>query len=527
MAYQDPKYVDFSLYLVTDSTSAILRDRDLVEVVEAAIEGGVTIVQYRDKVSDTAALVSTAKKLHNVTRKHQVPLLINDRIDVALAVGCEGVHIGQDDLDLTSARRLLGKEAIIGVTVTTIAEAQKACKDGANYLGIGTVFATPTKTNTKDIIGTAGTKEILAAIAKEGSHVATVCIGGINASNVQRVMYQSSSPEKGLDGVAIVSAIVAAKDPKHASQELLKLVKGNPPFNTAPPNMDLRRNLSASSHVERSAQVVREAAEVSPLSHNMTNLVVQNFAANVALAVGGSPIMANYGEEAADLAKLGGSLVINMGTVTPEGLINYAKAMRAYNLVGGPIVFDPVGGGATAVRRDAVKSLLAAGYFDVIKGNEGEIKTVFGTVVQQKGVDSGASTSTDEEKATLVRDLARRECNVVVMTGATDFLSDGQRTFAVNNGHELLGAITGSGCVLGTAISIMLAAWKEDRLLATLAGLLHFEIAAEIAAERDDVKGPGSFVPALIDEIYNIQKSALKRESDWLKRANVDFVDLE
>lgn len=93
-----PSDVDYSLYLVTDSTPAILGDNDLVQVVEAALQGGVTIVQYRDKVSDTGSLVSTARKLHDVTKKYNIPLLINDRIDVALAVGCEGVHIGQDDL---------------------------------------------------------------------------------------------------------------------------------------------------------------------------------------------------------------------------------------------------------------------------------------------------------------------------------------------------------------------------------------------------------------------------------------------
>lgn len=90
--------VDYSLYLVTDSTPAILGERDLIEVVEAALDGGVTIVQYRDKSSDTGVLVSTARRLHVVTQKYNVPLLINDRVDVALAIGCEGVHIGQDDL---------------------------------------------------------------------------------------------------------------------------------------------------------------------------------------------------------------------------------------------------------------------------------------------------------------------------------------------------------------------------------------------------------------------------------------------
>lgn len=237
--------------------------------------------------------------------------------------------------------------------------------------------------------------------------------------------------------------------------------------------------------------------------------------------------MANFGEEAVDLRKLGGALVINMGTVTPDGLQNYAQALREYNLQGGPVVFDPVGAGATSVRRNSVKTLMAAGYFDVIKGNEGEIKTVFGTVVQQRGVDSGASTSNDLEKATLVRTLAARERNVVVMTGATDFISDGQRTFAIFNGHELLGRITGSGCVLGTTISLMLAVCRGDKLLAALAALLHYEIAAEIAAARDDVKGPGTFVPALIDELYNVQKATSAGDFKWLDKAKVKAVSFE
>jgi thiamine-phosphate diphosphorylase/hydroxyethylthiazole kinase len=381
------------------------------------------------------------------------------------------------------------------------------------------------KTNTKDIIGTAGTKEILRAISEEGKDVRTVCIGGINASNIQRVLFQSSDPKKSLDGVAIVSAIIAANDAEKASKELLELVKTPPPF-AAASLVNVSKMNDVQGLISQIPSVIRTVGEKTPLSHNMTNLVVQNFAANVALAVGGSPIMANYGEEAADLSKLGGALVINMGTVTPDGLMNYQKALKAYNLAGGPVVFDPVGGGATAVRRSAVRTLMAAGYFDVIKGNEGEIKTVFGTVVQQRGVDSGASTSTELEKAMLVRDLAAREKNVIVMTGATDYISDGERTFAVRNGHELLGRITGSGCVLGTTISITLAVCRQDKLLAVLSGLLQYEIAAEIAARREDVKGPGTFVPALIDEIYNIQKATTEGNLSWLKGAKVEVEKL-
>jgi thiamine-phosphate diphosphorylase/hydroxyethylthiazole kinase len=338
-------------------------------------------------------------------------------------------------------------------------------------------------------------------------------------------LYQSSDSEKKLDGVAIVSAIIGARNPKEAAEEILHLIKKPPPF-AAASLANIQRNGDPKHLINLIPAIIKAVAESKPLSHNMTNLVVQNFAANVALAVGGSPIMSNYGEEAADLCKLGGSLVINMGTVTAESIENYITALRTYNLEGGPVILDPVGGGATAVRRSAVKTLLAAGYFDVIKGNEGEIRTVFGSVVQQRGVDSGASTLNHVEKATLVRDLAARERNVVVMTGATDFVSDGVRTFAVSNGHELLGRITGSGCVLGTTISLTTAVSREDKLLAALAGLLHYEIAAEIAAVREDVKGPGTFVPALIDELYNINRATSLGDLKWLEKARVEMVDI-
>lgn len=173
------------------------------------------------------------------------------------------------------------------MTVATSEEALKACKDGADYLGIGTVFSTATKTNTKEIIGTAGTKQILSHISKDGKQVRTVSIGGINASNVQRVLYQSSHEEKPLNGVAIVSAIIAAKDPKEASAHLLKLIRSPPPF--ARGAAEIQEDMSGL--VQKVAGVIQAVGKQTPLSHNMTNLVVQNFAASVALAVGGSPSM--------------------------------------------------------------------------------------------------------------------------------------------------------------------------------------------------------------------------------------------
>ncbi|KAL9130467.1 MAG: hypothetical protein Q9217_001339 [Psora testacea] len=513
--------VDYSLYLVTDSTPAILGKKDIIQAVDEAIQGGVTIVQYRDKISDTAKLISVGRRIHEVTKRNNVPLLVNDRVDVALAIGAEGVHIGQEDIGLGTARKILGPGAIIGVTVSSLSEAVVAASGGASYLGIGTVYATPTKTNSKSIIGAAGVRNILQRISSIDENMPTVAIGGLNASNVERIMFQSKSATKGLDGVAIVSAIMAAPDPRAAAGKLRQAI-ASVPTTMSPQAIE---NTTVESLLSQVPRIVEFIGQKSPLCHNMTNLVVQNFAANVAICIGASPIMANYGEEATDLASLGGALLVNMGTVTPDGLANYTQAIQAYNEVGGPVLFDPVGAGATVVRRNAVRTLMGAGYFDVIKGNENEIATVLGEgMQQQKGVDSGASTSDDTAKAQLVKKLAARERNVVLMTGSTDFLSDGKRTLAIKNGHEYLGRITGSGCTLGTTIAAFQAVHKEDRLLAALAGILMFEIAAELAGERDDVRGPGTFVPAFLDELYAIAKHVKEGKADWLQRARIEKI---
>lgn len=209
------------------------------------------------------------------------------------------------------------------------------------------------KKNAKSIIGPEGMRQILQRLHARGHRqIPTVCIGGINASNIPQVISEGPS-EKALDGVAVVSAIVAADDPEAASRTLLRLVRQGKQRQDLtrqrhhPPGGGTRIGAQTARTweevVEAVPSVIRLVGALKPLSHNMTNLVVQNFAANVALAVGASPIMANYGEEAADLAKLGGALVVNMGTVTPEGILNYQKALRAYNAALRPVVFDPVG----------------------------------------------------------------------------------------------------------------------------------------------------------------------------------------
>lgn len=351
-----------------------------------------------------------------------------------------------------------------------------------------------------------------------------MCIGGINAANAQRVLYQARHANKSVDGIAVVSALMAADDPKTVASDLRIRITQPPLF--AAQHVD-RITSNVQDLIAAVPEIARRVGERKPLCHNMTNLVVQNFAANVALSIGGSPIMANNGAEAPDLAALGGSLVVNMGTVTPESLNNYRLAISAYNATGNPVLFDPVGGGATAVRREAVQVLLNAGYFDVIKGNESEIQTVLGEQdIVQRGVDSASSDLGPKEKARLVQTLAARERNVVLMTGATDYLSDGTRTYGISNGHPLLGDITGSGCTVGTTVAAFVAVERSDKLLAALSGLLMYEIAAELAAASPHVEGTGTFVAGFLDKLYEIRERTKKGDLAWAQAAKVELIDV-
>ncbi|WP_293555961.1 thiamine phosphate synthase [Phascolarctobacterium sp.] len=190
--------VDYSIYLVTDE--ACLHGRPLLECVEEALAAGVTLVQYRAKAADGGVLYAEACKLKELCDKYNVPLIINDRLDIALAVGAAGVHLGQDDLPCAVARRLLGEDFIIGVSAHNPAEAVQAVSEGADYLGCGAVFGTATKHDVAKL-----GLENLRAIRKSVA-VPMVGIGGITADNYAEVL------ATGADGAAIVSGILAQDD---------------------------------------------------------------------------------------------------------------------------------------------------------------------------------------------------------------------------------------------------------------------------------------------------------------------------
>lgn len=195
------------IYLVTDR--GLCRGRMLLDVVAQAVKGGVSCVQLREKEMPTRVFVEEALAVKNILAPHRIPLMINDRIDVALACGADGVHIGQEDMPYETARRLLGPKAIIGLSVETWADVEASRKLDVDYLGVSPVFATPTKTDTKEPWGIEGLRKI-----KAFSRHPLVAIGGISEANAREVT------EAGADCLAVVSAVCSADDPAGAAARL-------------------------------------------------------------------------------------------------------------------------------------------------------------------------------------------------------------------------------------------------------------------------------------------------------------------
>ena len=196
------------LYFITDSSG--LSDEEFLIRVEEALKGGVTMIQLREKEKTTREYLTLAVKLHKLTEKYNIPLIIDDRIDIALAMDAEGVHLGQSDMPVDIARKLLGNSKIIGATAKTVNQAIEAYKNGADYLGVGAIYPTTTKVKTV-ITSTETLDEICKAVP-----IPVNAIGGLNKDNIDIL--------KGIDisGICVVSAIMKAEEPRKAARELLK-----------------------------------------------------------------------------------------------------------------------------------------------------------------------------------------------------------------------------------------------------------------------------------------------------------------
>ena len=198
--------IDTTMYFITDSTG--FTEEEFIYRVEEACKGGVTLLQIREKEKTTREYIALAEKVHNITRKYNIPLIIDDRTDVALAVDAEGVHVGQSDMPVDIARKLMGERKIIGATAKTVSQALEAYKNGADYLGVGAIY--PTTTKVKTVITSVDTlKEIVKAVP-----IKVNAIGGLNKDNIHILK------DSGIEGICVVSAIMKAESPMTAAKEL-------------------------------------------------------------------------------------------------------------------------------------------------------------------------------------------------------------------------------------------------------------------------------------------------------------------
>ena len=199
--------MNYDLYIITDQR--ISHGKSHLEVAKAALAGGATVIQFRDKEMKDSEAIVACREIYKLTKKKGVSFIVNDRVEVAKAVDADGVHLGQEDMSFSSARKILGKEKIIGISVETVEQALKAVEGGADYLGVGPIYPTATKLDAGKVLGIARLKEI-----RESVNIPIVAIGGINENNLEEVL------KAGVDGVAVISAVVSAPDITEACRKL-------------------------------------------------------------------------------------------------------------------------------------------------------------------------------------------------------------------------------------------------------------------------------------------------------------------
>lgn len=549
--------IDYSLYLVT-GRELLPPGKDYYDSLEESLKDGhVTVVQLREKNVDSGDFLKIAEKSLAICDKYKVPMLINDNLSVALALPDRvGLHIGQTDVPVQQARQLLGPKRLLGLSVHNVEQAKSALKLGvADYVGVGPVYGTKSKAGIqeKDVLGPRGARQIVNALSSGDKRLPCVLIGGLNENTAGRTLFGASGNDNSPDGIAVISAIVAHKTPSVPASNLAKIVKS---FKRA--SSSHTQDLSPDSPAFTSTYDVRgtkdeltikKVAELlrfhragdsgPPLIQTLTSHVSSTLSANIALAFSSSPIMSHQEAEADDLGRVTGAVVLNIGTIGEEARRGMRAVGSAANRGGKPVVLDPVGVGASSFRKEVVEEIMNHTQITLLKGNAAELSSIAGLQeVQSRGVDSGSGKLKDP--INLVASLASKERCLVLMTGKEDYLSNGKFTVKVSNGHELLGRITGSGCALGVVIAASMAAacnfTKANNIptkhlgsfmvnsdsnmlfIGALMGVLSMNIASELAAERPEVKGPGTFIPALIDELSTITPENV------VQRAKFEFI---
>ncbi len=264
----------------------------------------------------------------------------------------------------------------------------------------------------------------------------------------------------------------------------------------------------------RAGNLLNNLRDTKPLVHHITNYVTVNDCANITLAIGASPIMADDMMEVESITAISSALVLNIGTLNQRTVETMLAAGKKANELNIPIVLDPVGTGASAFRNETVKSLLEQIQFSVIRGNMSEIRFIAGLHATTKGVDVSEADSAQDIQSSIeiAKTAAKQHHCVIAITGATDIVSDGNHTVCLENGHQMLSNITGTGCMCSSLIGSF-CSMTDDYVTATTSGLLAMGIAGEIAFEKAGHLGTGSYRVSIIDEISMMNTETLQREA--------------
>jgi hydroxyethylthiazole kinase len=255
------------------------------------------------------------------------------------------------------------------------------------------------------------------------------------------------------------------------------------------------------------AEFLDKIKTTAPLVHNITNFVVMNPTANILLAIGASPVMAQSRKEVADMAAMAGALVLNIGTLAEQWIEAMVLAARSANQRGIPVILDPVGAGATSYRTRAVKQILGEVSISVIRGNASEVLSLAVDDVKTKGVDSSLSLS--DEIVAAAGAIARQHACVVAISGENDLVTDGGRVFRVANGVPLMTRVTGLGCGLSAVAGAFCAVARDDLLAATAAAFGFYGLCGELALGISD--RPGSFFVAFLDSLYSADSAEIHK----------------
>lgn len=264
---------------------------------------------------------------------------------------------------------------------------------------------------------------------------------------------------------------------------------------------------------QKVVELLNRLKNKKPLIHNITNYVTVNDCANILLAIGASPIMADDLKESADITSIASALVINIGTLnerTIESMIASGKKANELNI---PVVLDPVGAGASSFRNETTKRILEEIKISVLRGNMSEIKFIAGLECETKGVDASESDlkSDSDEGVRVAKSLAKRFNCIVAITGVCDIVCDGEKSVTIANGTKMLSNVTGTGCMTTALVGGYLGACetKEDLFIAAISGIVSMGICGEIAEERAGNIGLGSFHMAIIDAVSNLDEDIL------------------